>query len=191
MEACVWRRGSFTVAYAGRLIPRKGIPLLIKAMRQVRMNVPNARLLIAGGNASGSYGSYLRKTAAVHKVPAKFIGTLPHRRVRQAYWAADCFVCPSQKHEAFGLVNVEAMACGLPPVASRNGGIPEIIRHKRNGLLVDGYRRPASFASAILAVARSRSFGRKLGLQARKDMKLKFSWSRTAQQLIALYRGRG
>nr|WP_270880156.1 glycosyltransferase [Paenibacillus aestuarii] len=77
----------------------------------------------------------------------------------------------SQRHEAFGLVNVEAMASGTPVVASRNGGIPEIIQHQRNGLLVTKYTSPSAFAKQILIIARHKKIAKKLARQARIDVK--------------------
>ena len=85
-------------------------------------------------------------------VRAQFLGTVPHRRIHQIFRQADVFVCPSQKHEAFGLVNVEALATGLPVIASKIGGIGEIVRPGRNGYLIDRYR------SRVLLPRRSTSW---------------------------------
>ena len=101
-------------------------------------------------------------------------------KMPQFYRSGHCFVCPLQKHEAFGLVNVEAMACGLPVIASRNGGIPEIVKHGRNGFLVNAYRKPSAFASQIVKLANIRSSTNGYSIQARRDAKNKFSWERTA-----------
>ena len=103
------------------------------------------------------------------------------------YRSGDCFVCPSQGHEAFGLVNVEAMASGIPAVASRNGGIPEIIKHHHNGILVTKYRSPEAFAKEIINLAKDPSMARKLAKQARLDVTSKFSWRATASKLEKIY----
>lgn len=177
----------FTVVYAGRLIPKKGIPVLIRAMKKVRETVPSARLFIAGGTGKPSYKLHLKKLAGTLGVPVTFKGNVKHSKMPAFYASGDCFVCPSQGHEAFGLVNVEAMASGLPAVASRNGGIPEIITHRQNGLLVTDYRSPDAFAKEIVAVATEPGLARRLSTRAREDVLQKFSWKATAQKLQAIY----
>lgn len=97
-------------------------------------------------------------------------------------------ICPSQKHEAFGLVNVEAMASGIPVIASRIGGIPEIVQHGRNGLLVQEYGNPAAFAAHIVNLARDPELYRRLSRQAREDVKNQFSWKITAMNLMETYK---
>lgn len=179
-------RGSFVFSFAGRIIPRKGIPLLLKALSKVRKSVPNVKLIIAGKGNSG-YVSRLKSLSKRLHVSTKFIGQLPHRRMHEAYWPADCFVCPSQSHEAFGLVNVEAMATGIPAVSSNNGGIKEIVRNEINSLLVKNYRNPDAFAAQLLRLARNRSYAQALGRQARRDMIQKFNWNQTTSRLIKLY----
>ncbi|MFC5452458.1 glycosyltransferase family 4 protein [Paenibacillus aestuarii] len=178
---------SFVILFAGRLIPRKGIPVLIKAVKIVRKTVPNARLSIAGGTGDPSYRLHLRRLASKLKIPVTFKGYVSRRSMPRFYNSGDCFVCPSQRHEAFGLVNVEAMASGTPVVASRNGGIPEIIQHQRNGLLVTKYTSPSAFAKQILIIARNRKKAKKLVRQARIDVQQRFSWRLTAKQLTGIY----
>lgn len=178
---------SFTVAFAGRLIPRKGLPLLIRAIRMARNEVPEIKLVVAGKSQVHGYGMKLKKLARHYRVPVVFLGQLSHRQMHKLYWMADCFVCPSQKHEAFGLVNVEAMATGLPCIASNIGGIGEIIRDKHNGLLVDHYQDYRAFAARIAYLARHREWGKQLGKQAREDVVKRFGWKTSAGHLINLY----
>ncbi|GIP31087.1 glycosyltransferase family 4 protein [Paenibacillus sp. J2TS4] len=178
---------SFVVAFAGRLIPRKGLPLLIRAIRLARKEVPAIRLVVAGKSQNAKYGARVRKYARQCRVPAIFMGQLSHRNMNKLYWMADCFVCPSQKHEAFGLVNVEAMATGLPCIASNVGGIGEIVRDRHNGLLIDNYRNYRSFARSIVQLARNREWGQRLGKQAREDVIQRFDWKTTAANLVKLY----
>lgn len=183
-------RGQFVVAFAGRLIPRKGIPVLLHAFRQVKNAVPSARLLVAGGAQQRAYKARLVRLAGKLRLDVRFIGVVPHRRMHRVYRAADCFVCPSQKHEAFGLVNVEAMACGIPCVASDNGGIREIVVHEWNGYLIEDYTKSARFAEALIRLATDRVLRERLGRQAREDAAALFDWQLTADRLAALYDGR-
>ncbi|OXM85470.1 glycosyltransferase family 4 protein [Paenibacillus rigui] len=180
--------GSYTLLFAGRIIPRKGIPVLLKAVHLAKKRSSRLKLLIAGGSNNKGYGRQMRSLSKRLGVSATFLGTIPHRRMHKIYARADCFVCPSQGHEAFGLVNVEAMASGLPVIASDNGGIKEIVKHQRNGLLVRNYKHAGAFAEAIVKLAGSRKLTRQLGAMARKDSVRLFSWQATASRLQSIYR---
>jgi spore coat protein SA len=107
--------------------------------------------------------------------------------MNEVYGMSDCLVCPSQKHEAFGLVIVEAMAAGIPVIASQIGGIKEIIQHGKNGFLIEKYRKSGAFVASMLKLAKNRSYSQSLGKQARSDMKQQFSWANTVQSLSELY----
>lgn len=179
--------GRFTVLFAGRLIPRKGIPTLIRAMRIVRRTIPGSKLIIAGGTGKRAYVAKLKRLARSSGVPVRFQGYVSRSRMHRFYWAGDCFACPSQGHEAFGLVNVEAMAAGTPLVASRNGGIPEIVSHGENGLLVNAYRSPKSFAAQLLRIARNLAEADRMARKARQDAISRFGWDGTARKLAQLY----
>ncbi|MCZ8512241.1 glycosyltransferase family 4 protein [Paenibacillus filicis] len=180
------RSRSFHVLFAGRVIPRKGVPVIIKAMGIVRSKIRHAKLTIAGGGKSG-YVKSLKALARRHRIPARFSGKIPHRSIHKLYRKADCFVCPSQQHEAFGLVNVEAMASGLPVVASNIGGIKEIINAGSNGYLVDRYKSPKAHAKYLMKLAQDPEHAALLGKQARSDAVRRFSWKQTASKLESIY----
>lgn len=177
----------FRVLFAGRLIPRKGIPVLMKAIQIARRSNSSIRLSVAGGTGNAAYKGYLRRTAKGLGIPVAFKGNLSRSQIPAFYRSGSCFVCPSQKHEAFGLVNVEAMASGLPVIASTIGGIPEIVRNGHNGYLIDAYKNPGAFASRIVRLAKDPSLTRRLGKQARLDAVNRFSWAQTANKLIRIY----
>ncbi|ASA25260.1 glycosyltransferase family 4 protein [Paenibacillus donghaensis] len=177
--------GSFTVLFVGRVIPRKGVPLLIRAMQQLNRRLP-AHLVVAG-RVKPPYLRRLKRLARKQRVSVSFLGSIGHEEIHRLYQAADCFVCPSQRHEAFGLVNVEAMACGLPVIASSNGGIREIISSGHNGYLIEHYREPQPFARRLLALARNPQLAARIGAQGRKDVLEAFDWRHTAAALEAIY----
>jgi len=179
--------GAYVVTFAGRIIPRKGLPVLIRAIHHAKKSVPNLQLLVAGNTQRKGYGAQMKKLAAKLKVPMKMAGYYAHKRMHQFYWAGDCFVCPSQKHEAFGLVNIEAMASGLPVVASDIGGIREIIRHEKNGILVRRFHEPSAFVTAIHRLARQHKFAKSIRRTGLTHVKKQFSWQGTADRLIKLY----
>ncbi|GIO63049.1 MULTISPECIES: glycosyltransferase family 4 protein [Paenibacillus] len=175
----------FTVLFTGRIIPRKGVPVLLKAAQIASKQVP-LHLVIAGRSKEG-YIRKLKAEAAKLRVAVTWTGNKNHSEIHSIYRMADCFVCPSQRHEAFGLVNVEAMASGLPVIASQIGGIPEIIKHGVNGYLVDDYWRPEGFAEYLVTLAQSKELRRSLGGSGRSMVLQSFTWGRTAEKLAALY----
>lgn len=177
---------AFTVLFVGRVIPRKGIPVLLRAMQVLRKSVPSARAVIAGGGKA-AYVAKLKTQARRLGIPATFTGLLPHRSIHRIYRLADAFVCPSQKHEAFGLVNIEAMASGVPVVASRIGGIGEAVTHGRSGYLVEAYRDPKQFAKHLAQLAKQPDLSKRMAAQARTDAVRQFGWSGTARKLAELY----
>lgn len=177
---------TFTVLFVGRVIPRKGVPILIQAMHRLNKHL-RAHLVIAG-KGKPSYIRQLRLLARKLGVSVSFLGNVAHEDIHGLYQAADCFVCPSQRHESFGLVNVEAMASGLPVIASNNGGIREIIDSGHNGYLVDQYREALPFARYLLKIARNPQLAATIGAQGRKDALQTFKWQYTATHLERLYR---
>jgi glycosyltransferase involved in cell wall biosynthesis len=121
--------GEFVAVAVAHLIKDKGVDVALKAMAQLPEDVV---LWVAGqGPEQGPLRVLADDLGLGHRV--RFLG---HRRnVEPLLQAADCALCPSVWAEAAGLVNLEALACGLPVVASRIGGIPEFIEDGRNGFL--------------------------------------------------------
>jgi spore coat protein SA len=176
----------FTVLFVGRVIPRKGVPVLLQAMHILNKRLPSH--LIIAGRGKPPYIQRLKNLARRLGVSVSFVGNIAHEDIHSLYQMADCFVCPSQEHESFGLVNVEAMASGLPVIASNNGGIREIITSGHNGYLVDRYRQAAPFAKRLLMIGRNPAKAAKIGMQGRSDALRAFEWRHTTAQLEELYR---
>lgn len=117
---------------------------------------------------------------------------LPREEVRQVLTHAAVFCCPSV-YEPLGIVNLEAMACGTPVVASRVGGIPEVVDEGRTGLLVDldagdtdGFER--RFAAAVEEVALDPSRAAAMGEAGRRRAVEQFGWDAVAARTVELYR---
>lgn len=117
----------------GRLEQEKGAHIAIQAVKMLLPRFPALRLLIAG---EGSYRAALEPLVAQTNGAVSLLGYVPNQRVPELLAASDIFLMPSLCHEAFPLTIVEALAVGLPVVASRVGGIPTAIEDGRNGLLV-------------------------------------------------------
>ncbi|MFC5405988.1 glycosyltransferase family 4 protein [Cohnella soli] len=184
-------RGEIRILFAGRLIPRKGVPVLLKSISLARQRIGRPiKVVIAGGAQNKGYGGSMRSLAKRHRVNARFLGSVPHSSIHRVFRQAHAFVCPSQKHEAFGLVNVEAMASGLPVIASNIGGINEVVDDGRTGYLVRNYRNPSAFADAIVRLFRDPARYREMSVRARHSAVNRFGWSATAARLTQIYRNK-
>lgn len=116
---------------------------------------------------------------------------LPHDELTGLLTHAQVFLCPSI-YEPLGIVNLEAMACETAVVASRVGGIPEVVADETTGLLVDytldSSKFEGDFAQAIMRVMSDTSLAESLGKSGRKRAIEEFGWDKVAAQTIELYR---
>jgi len=188
-------RGSMTAPqflYAGRLVPEKGVGVLLAAFAQVRDSLPRARLTIAGSSFFAraprpAFERGLRLQAESLGDSVAFAGFIPRERLWRLYRQADAVIVPSTWDEPFGLVVLEAMASGACVIASRVGGIPELIDDGRTGLLVPG-GDAAALARSMLCVAVNPGSGRRLGVAARDEALRRFSLSRLTSEIACCFR---
>jgi glycosyltransferase involved in cell wall biosynthesis len=170
------------VVFAGRLVEGKGLLELLEAWPRVVRDVPQAHLVILG---SGPLEAEIRGRAAVASVGGHvhLVGEMSD--VRPYLRTAAAFVLPSR---AEGLPNamLEAMAMGLPCVATRIGPIVEIATHGKEALLVP-VQDPGQLASALSAVLRQPEMSSRLGHAARKRVEAEFSLERQVDALETLY----
>jgi len=123
------------IIFVGRLNPVKGVPSLLRAMKIVCEVLPDAKLIIVGDGEEREDLESLADSLGIRD-RVDFVGRVPHERIPDYLCKADIFVLPSVS-EGFGIVILEAMACGLPIVATRVGGVPDIIEEGVNGFLVE------------------------------------------------------
>ena len=169
----------------GRLEPRKGHDLLIRAMPEVCLRVPSARLLIAGHDPRG-YGATLRRIIDRLGLEEKVQLIGFQNDVVSFLNALDVFAFASSS-EGFGQVLVEAMAAGKPVVASRIPPLTEIAVDGDTGLLVER-GDPKALAGAIIRVLKDPIERERMGCLGRERVKQFFSADRMCQETIALYR---
>jgi glycosyltransferase involved in cell wall biosynthesis len=135
-----------------RISPEKGLQYLIEASRTIAEKVPNVRVVIKGDTAGKRYEEQLRKLIHeynLHENVAIMKGS-PHSEIPEYMSAADVFVLPSIS-EGLPLVMLEALATGVPVIASRVGGIPDVLINEYNGLLVEA-RDVEGLAKAVLRI---------------------------------------
>ena len=171
--------------YVGRLQPIKGLETLLEAMTMVP---EPACLLVVGGEQDepeSGHGAALRARVAALGLErrVRFLRAQPQRRLRLFYAAAEATIVPSY-YESFGMVALEAMACGSPVVASRVGGLTTTVQEGMTGRLVpEG--DPAALAAAITPLLESAE-GRRLGQQATR-WAAEHRWPCVAESVCRLY----
>ncbi len=180
------------VLYVGRFDPRKGIETLVRAVARSRSRQKgNLKLIIGGGSRPGESDGIERDRieAIVSELGLSDITIFPGRLGEDTlpiyYAAADVCVIPSH-YEPFGLVTIEAMACGTPVVASDVGGLQYTVLPEKTGLLCPP-KNEAAFAEAIDRLLENPDWSRQLGEAGRKRVESKFSWDGVAAQLSDLY----
>lgn len=184
----------YNVLFVGRIVPKKGLYTLVRAVALLKRRYPRMGIVAVGASWPGvrRETAYMRKVRLLSqrlRVPIRFTGYLPPSQIQKMYHLGDIFVCPTQYREGFATVNSEAMASGIPVVASKRGGISEVITHGRSGLLVRRYLSPSAFAHAIAKVKASPHLARRLAQGGRQRVKARFSWYRTVARLRRQYRG--
>ncbi len=175
------------VLYVGRVEPFKGTEVLLRAMAQVRTSLGARLVIIGGGGEEDPEVTRLRLLSAELGIESRvrWQGATPHEELPDYYAAADVCVVPSY-HESFGLVALEAMACGTPVIASRVGGLASLVLDGRTGCLVEGHA-PESFARCLEELLEDRELRDRLALGARIWAQ-EFPWSQAAEQVLAVYR---
>ncbi|WP_227025710.1 glycogen synthase [Streptomyces fodineus] len=177
------------VLFVGRITRQKGVPHLLRAVRDID---PGAQVVLCAGAPDTPeidrefrelFEQLSRARAGVFWIPQM----LPRPEVIQLLTRAAVFVCPSV-YEPLGIVNLEAMACGTPVVASRVGGIPEVVADGRTGLLVDTDDEfEAGLARALDAVLGDPETARRMGEAGRVRAVGEFGWDAVARRTAALY----
>jgi glycosyltransferase involved in cell wall biosynthesis len=172
------------VLYVGRLDPEKGVEILLQAFASVLGEHLRAKLILAG---SGTLEEELRKKSidwGADKATA-FAGYVQGEALNYLYHCADVLAVPSL-YEPFGIVALEGMICGAAVVASDTGGLSEILRGGRDGLLV----KPGSVADwsrALIALLSDAQVRRKFAENGQRKAQRVYSWKRVAEAVMRIY----
>ena len=168
-----------------RLVPRKGIDTVLRALPQVARHIPDVRYLIGGSGPDRD-----RLEALTHDLHLNdrvhFLGNIPREDLHRYYNACNVFVMPSREDrpyvEGFGITFLEANACGKPVVGTRAGGIPDAVRDGETGLLVEPDDE-ADLADALLRLLCNPELARELGANGQRRVLKEASWTHVADQL--------
>ena len=190
-----------SVVFVGRITRQKGLPHLLRAVEHLPAEVQV--ILCAGAPDTAEIKAEV--DGLVSGLQAKRTGVilieemLPRRELQAVLGASDVFVCPSV-YEPLGIVNLEAMAMGLPVVGSATGGIPDVIVDGETGLLVpieqvqDGTGTPidpdrfvADLAERLTALATDEARAEEMGIASRKRVEEHFSWTAIAERTMEVY----
>lgn len=185
--------GRKVVLYVGRLLEMKGVHHVLEAFPAIAAREPDASLVIVGSAFYGSkrttdYVRRLHRMGARMPRSVRFVPYVPHERIQDWFTIADVVVVPSSNREAFGLVNVEAMATGLPVVATSSGGMKEIVISEVTGYLVEPARVSEELAwrvGDLLADERLRQALGEAGLRRVWEL---FTWEHAAQRWMGYWR---
>ena len=174
------------VLFVGRLASNKGLKHLIAAVPEVLSRFKDTTFVLIGED-EGQKKLLIEKAKNLGvKDRVVFTGHITDEKLfKSAYSACDVFVLPSE-YEAFGLVLLEAMACKKPCIATKVGGVSEVVEDGKTGILIE-YGKPESLANAIIELLGDDSRRKNMGRQGRERVKENFIWPKIVNQLERVY----
>jgi D-inositol-3-phosphate glycosyltransferase len=182
--------GGPLLLFVGRLERLKGVDIAIRALAELRnAGRPDLKLLVLGEDSREGDESekqrlkYIAASLGVRD-SVEFVGSVAHHELPYFYSAANVCVMPSYS-ESFGLVGLEAQACGCPVVGSGVSGIRSVVRDEVTGFLVDG-DNPSDYAERIGRILDETELARLMGVRGRL-LAQRYSWNRTADRLAEMF----
>ncbi|CUJ14527.1 glycosyltransferase family 4 protein [Achromobacter xylosoxidans] len=194
-QALGWEHQDFTLLQLGRMVPRKGVDNVIRALGRLRhRHGINARLCVVGGNSDDADATATPEIARLRQIAqdegvapwVEFTGRRHRDDLATYYGACDVFVT-TPWYEPFGITPVEAMACGRPVVGSDTGGIRSTVVHGKTGFLVPP-RDPDSLAERLAQLVADPALRARMGEAGRLRARRLYTWKRVGLDLLAVYR---
>lgn len=182
----LWRNENQpTILFVGRLEPRKGFKYLLYAFPYVRQAIPNARLIVVGAYSHEDKEPYViwARRHNVHGV--RFVGPVSEEELPHYYRSCDVFCAPSTGFESFGIVLLEAMASGVPIVASDITGYREVLHHGEEGLLVEPENEQA-LAQALISLLQDPERRQQMGYRG-QIRAAAYSWDKVSRRVLHFY----
>lgn len=179
-------KSKIKIGIAKSLRPKYGVDVLIKAFRLLSKQHRNIELLIAGrGEFESKYKKLVEDLQLDERV--KFFGFIDHDKLPDFLYELDIFAMPSVSDgESFGVAAVEASSTGLPVVAARVGGVPEVVLNNKTGILVEP-RDVSELAGALEKLILDHSLREKMGAAGREFVENKYRWEQNLKSMQALY----
>lgn len=179
-----YRDGVFTVLFVGRMDPRKGAKYLFAALPFLEKRLDRYRLLVVGSGWMRQYYHAHIPVTLQHRV--EFAGFASPDELPRYYRSADLYCSPATGNESFGIVLLEAMASGLPIVASDIPGYRHVMTDSQEGLFCRP-RDPQSLAEKIIQLANNPGLRREMGRNGRATAR-RYDWKRIADEVEAVYK---
>ncbi|HET9878115.1 MAG TPA: glycosyltransferase family 4 protein [Candidatus Limnocylindria bacterium] len=177
------RDGTLNILFVGRFEERKGLIHLLKAYHRLRKRKVDARLLVIGG---GSKAREYRRFIGLRGLrDVEFLGRVSDTDKARYFASADIFCAPNTGQESFGIVLLEAMAAGVPIVASDIHGFKNVVQRNVQGLLVEP-RNPRALAAALYTLARDPDLRHEMG-EAGRAKAPDYSWPSVTRRLVDYY----
>ena len=178
------------ILFAGRLIARKGVSTLLRAVQSIDRQVPICLHIVGTGNMEEEWKRLAGELDKENRII--FHGLVSNELLEHLYSKADVFVLPAivddrGDTEGLGVVLVEALSFGTPVVASNVGGIPDVIIHNKTGLLVP-QKDVNALSAAVVSVLRDESLAQKLTKEGLAHAESYFDWRRITALLDESYR---
>ncbi len=177
--------GKLNILFVGRLEKRKGLGHLINACALVKKEFPDFRLIVVGPGTRLRPG-YQEQAKELNLDNIVFTDFVSNAELPEYYRTADIFCAPATGGESFGIVLLEAMACGKPVIASNIEGYAGVLTHNEEGLMVPR-GDDAALAQALLSLLHNRTLRETMGEKGKVKAK-KYSWENVAHQVMDYYK---
>jgi phosphatidylinositol alpha-mannosyltransferase len=178
-----WRDGTINILFVGRFEERKGLIHLLQAYHRLRKRKVDARLLVIG---TGPKAREYRRFVGLRQVrDVEFLGRLSDDAKARFFASADIFCSPATGQESFGVVLLEAMAAGVPIVASDIHGYKNVVQRDVQGILVEP-RNHRALAAALYKLANDEELRHRMG-EAGRTTAPDYSWDRVTERIVDFY----
>ena len=168
-----------------RLVYKNGLDTLLESASLLARDCPNLLFIVVGNGPDRKFMTNRIRQLGVND-NVRLAGFVPEELLPLYYNAADYFVIPSSSGEGLPLVLLEAMACGLPVIATTVGGTPEIIKDMVNGVLVPP-RNQEALAQTISKLLSLKEESQAIRIESRKTVEANLNWDKNVRQLIEIY----
>jgi UDP-glucose:(heptosyl)LPS alpha-1,3-glucosyltransferase len=173
--------GEFAILLIGNDWKKKGLRCLIEAVGS--LGIPDLRILVVGHDESFSYDEILRRNGLENRMT--ILPIVP--QVESYYAAADMYAGPSLE-DSFAIPPLEAMACGLPVIVSRQAGVSELVRHGVDGFVLEDPTDSRQLAELIQRIYASADLRREVGVRAEATAR-RYTWQRNAEEMGKIFEG--